>query len=97
MHDLQAQAATLHRIGQGGLNEASAAGMEAAEGGLGEPGRRDREVLLSATTFIIWSDHLWKEYAVVMWGVPCPIWQLQAWRGVAGRPTLSTRDERCGL
>lgn len=65
MHGLQAQAATLRRIGQGGLNEASAAGMEAAEGGLGEAGRRDREVLLSAVTFISWPDHLKKEYTVV--------------------------------
>ena len=65
MHGLQAQAATLRRIGQGGLNEASAAGMETAEGGLGEAGRRDREVPLSAITFMIWSDYLMREYAVV--------------------------------
>ena len=55
----------LRRIGQGGLNEASAAGMEATEGGLGEAGRRDREVLLSAVTFISWSNHLKKGYAVL--------------------------------
>lgn len=43
---VQAQAATLRRIGEGGLNEASAAGPEGpGPGSLGGPGRRDREVV----------------------------------------------------
>ncbi|CAL5225440.1 g8258 [Coccomyxa viridis] len=41
----QAQAASLRRITQGGLNEASAVGAEGLESSLGEAGRRDREVV----------------------------------------------------
>ena len=42
---MQAQAASLRRITQGGLNEASAAETEGLESSLGEAGRRDREVV----------------------------------------------------
>ena len=44
-HGMQAQAASLRRITQGGLNEASAVGAAGLESSLGEAGRRDRDVV----------------------------------------------------
>lgn len=79
---LQAQAASLRRITQGGLNEASAVGAAGLESSLGEAGRRDREVV--STVDIVRHP---SEAEQIMRMLPGQLRGLKALRPRAGPPS----------
>ena len=80
---LQAQAASLRRITQGGLNEASAVGAEGLEGALGEAGRRDREAV--STVDIVRHP---SEAEQILRMLPAQLRTLKTLRPTAGEPFL---------
>ena len=90
---MQAQAASLRRITQGGLNEASAVGAAGLDSSLGEAGRREREVV--STVEIVRHP---SEAEQILRLLPGQLRGLKALRPRAGPPSLppAVRLRSCG-